>query len=86
MHTEPVVDPEVRDGVEEENSGDVQDLGGLVKDGEGDGQAKVGNGNEDSLIGTEDGAEGVEVADVDPASKSADLALLAALARSGVEE
>lgn len=85
-HTEPVVDPEVRDGVEEEDGGDVKDLSGLVQGSEGDGEAKVGNGNEDGLVGTENGTGGVEVADVEETAEGTNLTLLAALASGGVEE
>ena len=85
--TEPVVDPEVGDEVKVENSGDANLLGSKVQSSEHKSETDIGDEDEGSLAGAENSAGGLEVADSEPASKTAlGLPLLATLASAGVEE
>lgn len=81
-----MVHPEVGDGVEEQNSRGSDSLGGKVQGGEGDGQAEVGDEDEDGLAGAEHRAGGLKVADAEPLGQTGRLPLLAALASGGVEQ
>lgn len=78
---EPVVDPHVRHDVEESNRLPPVDGGAVVQSARGQGQAQVGESNEDSLVGPEYGRGGLEVAKTEPTRS---LALQAALAGRGV--
>lgn len=82
----PVVDPEVGDGVEEHDGGDVKDLSGFVQGGESDGQTDIRDGDKDGLTGTENGTGGAEVADAEPTTKTVYFVLQATLAGGGIEE
>lgn len=82
-----MVNPEVGDEVEVENSGNADLLGSKVQSGTHESKADVGDEDEDGLVRSEDSAGGLEVADAEPAGETAlGLPLLATLARAGVEE
>lgn len=81
-----MVNPDVRHAVEEERVEAANLLGDKVQHGAHDGQADVGEEDEDGLAGTEHGAGGVEVADAEPLGEARGLALVGALAGGGVEE
>lgn len=80
---QPVVNPHVGLDVHEENHLPADVGRGKVEDVSHDGEAEIGDGNEDGLAGTEDGRGGLEVAD----AKEADVLLLLAVgAGRDVEE
>ena len=62
--TEPVVNPEVGDEVEVENSGDADLLGSKVQSSQHKSEADVGDEDEGGLAGAEDSAGGLEVAEL----------------------
>lgn len=80
--TEPVVDPEVGLRVGQQDILYANDTRQLVKAKKGHGQAQVRQSNERGLIGTKDGAGGVEVALAKPVS----LSLKTSTAGGGVQE
>lgn len=84
--TKPVVNPQVGNSVEEEGSGNANGSRGKVQSSEHEHKADIGDEDIEGLVGAEDGAEGVEVADAQPALSSGNLTLLAGLAGGGVEE
>lgn len=80
---EPVVNPHVGNGVEEEH-GAGADLGGAPVDGGGnDGQANVRDGDVEGLAGAEDGRGGLKVALAEPRGT---LVLQRLLAAGGIEK
>lgn len=81
-----MVDPEVGHEVKVEDGGGSNELRGVVQGAEGETEANVRDEDEQSLVGAEDGAPGVEVAHTQPAPDASGLVLLATLAGRGVEE
>ena len=80
---EPVMNPHVGGDVQEKDSPPAKHAGGEVDGIAHNGQAEIGQSNEDGLAGTEDGAGGLKVAHAQPAGG---LALLADGAGRDVEE
>lgn len=82
-HTQPVVDPQVGHNVHEEDSRPADVGRRKVQHAGHQDQAKVGEGNEDGLAGTEDSASGLKVAQAVPGSV---LTLLAVVTGREVEQ
>jgi len=80
--TQPMVDPKVGNTVQEEDGLPANDIGGEVEGVASNGEAEVGDGDEDGLVGAKDGAGGLKVAHTQPTS----LALLAVGAGRDVKE